>query len=87
MPQQLSASFTFTVIGALTITSAVPPPAAVQGQAYNYQFTATGGTTPYTWSATSLPAGLSLSSSGLLSGTPSSAGSFSVTVTVTDSGA
>ena len=37
-----------------------------------------------TWSATGLPAGLSISSSGLISGTPTTAGSSSVTVTAKD---
>ncbi|HZM81350.1 MAG TPA: M14 family zinc carboxypeptidase [Candidatus Limnocylindrales bacterium] len=45
---------------------------------------ATGGTTPYTWSATGLPAGLSVnSSSGTVSGTPTTAGTFNVSVTAT----
>jgi len=38
-----------------------------------------------TYSANGLPAGLSISSSGLISGTPTAAGSFTVTVTATDS--
>jgi hypothetical protein len=38
-----------------------------------------------TYSANGLPAGLSISSSGLISGTPTAAGSFPVTVTATDS--
>jgi len=45
---------------------------------------ASGGTAPYTYSAVGLPAGLKLSSDGLISGTPTaavSAGSFTVTVT------
>jgi predicted extracellular nuclease len=45
---------------------------------------ATGGSTPYAWSATGLPAGLTLSSGGVLTGTPSAAGSATVTVTATD---
>jgi len=46
---------------------------------------ATGGTPPYTWSASGLPPGLSISSSsGLISGTPTTAGSYSVTVTARD---
>ena len=56
----------------------------VVGTAASLQLSATGGTAPYTWSASGLPAGLSISSSGLISGTPSTAGSYSVTATVTD---
>ncbi|MGI8667049.1 MAG: putative Ig domain-containing protein [Jatrophihabitans sp.] len=38
----------------------------------------------FTWGATGLPTGLSISSSGLISGTPSAAGTFTVTATATD---
>ncbi len=38
----------------------------------------------FTWSASGLPTGLSINSSGLISGTPSAAGTFSVTATATD---
>jgi hypothetical protein len=86
MPQQNTVTFTFTVIGALTITSGVPTAQGSVGTAYpSFQFTATGGTTPYTWTATGLPGGLTLSTSGLLSGTPTASGNFNVSVTVTDS--
>lgn len=47
-------------------------------------FNSSGGQTPYTYSSTTLPAGLSLSSAGVLSGTPSTIATTSVTVTVTD---
>lgn len=55
------------------------------GTAYSVQFTATG-TDPKTWSITSgtLPAGLTFSSSGLLSGTPTAAASGSITFTATN---
>lgn len=45
---------------------------------------ATGGSTPYAWSATGLPAGVTLSAGGVLTGTPTTAGTSSVTVTATD---
>ena len=49
---------------------------------------ANGGTLPYTWSLAggTLPTGLTLSSSGVISGTPTAAGTFSFTVRVTDGG-
>ena len=57
------------------------------GQFYSAPVTALGGTPPYTaWTATGLPAGLSISrSTGLISGTPLAAGTFAVGVSVTDS--
>jgi hypothetical protein len=51
-------------------------------------FSVTGGsyTPPYTWSATGLPTGLTVSSGGTLSGTPSQSGTNIVfTLTLTDS--
>lgn len=55
-------------------------------QSDSLQMQASGGTTPYSWSASGLPAGLSISSStGLISGTPTATGTSNVTVTVTDS--
>ena len=58
-----------------------------QNLAYNATLTATGGTTPYTWSilSGSLPAGLTLApGTGIISGTPTGTGSSSFTVQVTD---
>jgi len=60
---------------------------ATRGIAYSQQIVATGGTVPYTWSLVSgsLPPGLTLnSSSGVISGTPTTAGGFSFTVQVRD---
>jgi Putative Ig domain len=50
---------------------------------YNLQFTASGGTPTWSISSGSLPAGLTLSASGLLSGTPTAAGDYSFKVTAT----
>ncbi|WP_158664919.1 putative Ig domain-containing protein [Pseudomonas sp. SWI44] len=56
------------------------------GTAYSASLGASGGTAPYTYaiSTGSLPAGLSLSPAGVLSGTPTSNGSFALTFTVSD---
>ncbi|WP_440106338.1 beta strand repeat-containing protein [Acidovorax sp. BL-A-41-H1] len=55
--------------------------------AYSQTLTASGGTGPYSFAITAgaVPAGLSLSPSGVLSGTPTAAGSFGFTVTASDS--
>lgn len=55
-----------------------------------FQLEAAGGMPPYSWTweaaaDSSLPLGLSLDSRGLISGTPTSPGSYGVVVTVTDS--
>lgn len=51
----------------------------------DYSFNASGGTTPYQWSTTGLPAGITLSTSGQLGGTPTAKGNYSVVISVTDS--
>ncbi len=55
--------------------------------AYSQALAASGGTTPYTWTLDSgaLPDNLSLSAAGVISGTPTVAGTFNFTVKVTDS--
>jgi hypothetical protein len=59
---------------------------AVRGFAYNQQLAASGGTQPFTWSlgGGSLPSGLSLNSSGLISGTATVTGTFGIVVNVRD---
>jgi hypothetical protein len=74
--------------GPLSITTTALP-AATAGAAYTATLTATGGTPPYTWSIASgtLPAGLTLTpGTGVISGTPSTAGTSSFTVMVTAGG-
>ena len=81
-----SQTFSITVQSPLTITTTSLPAANV-GISYSQQMTATGGVSPYTWSVAtgSLPAGLTLSSGGLISGTPTASGSFTFTIQVVDS--
>ena len=56
------------------------------GNAYGQAVSATGGISPYSWSAsTGLPPGLSINpATGVISGTPTGPGTFTFTVTVTD---
>ncbi|MHC1763940.1 MAG: choice-of-anchor D domain-containing protein [Verrucomicrobiia bacterium] len=71
------------------ITTASPLPSGMTGEPYSFNLVASGGTEPYTWSVSSgaLPAGLALSSLGILSGTPTAAGdgAFSVRVRTDES--
>lgn len=60
-------------------------PGGVAGSAYATTLTATGGSGPRVWSAFgALPPGFTLSSPGVLGGTPTTAGSFTFKVRVTD---
>jgi hypothetical protein len=69
----------------ITNASDVLAPATV-GVSYQIQLFADGGVKPYSWSlaAGQLPQGLSLSRSGLISGTPTTAGVFAFTARATD---
>src|SRR5207245_337512 len=82
-----SATLSINVVGLppLQITSSQLSGGTV-GSAYSATFRASGGTSPYSWSVSSvpLPTGLILSSSGTLSGTPTVAGAFPFTVAVKD---
>jgi hypothetical protein len=89
--QTRSVTLTLTVstsgAASLAITTTALPTGQA-GSAYNTILTATGGTTPYSWSVTSgtLPAGLVLNaSSGAITGTPTTTGATPLTFTVTDS--
>ena len=90
-PQQATLTFSLSIVaGQLTITTTSPLPGATAGAAFSSTLAATGGNGSYTWSVpagNTLPAWLSLSAGGVLSGTPpdSVAGTtLSVTVEVAD---
>jgi len=62
-------------------------PCKFNTQVTGFPFTATGGIPPYGWSATGLPANLSLNpTTGRITGTPTTAGTYPIVVTLTDSG-
>jgi hypothetical protein len=67
--------------------STISLPSVAQSAAYNQGLAANGGTAPYSWSLVSgaLPAGVTLSSSGQITGTPITTGTSSFTIQVTDS--
>lgn len=54
------------------------------GTAASLQILSSGGRLPLTWTATGLPPGLSMAPTGLITGTPTTVGTYSVKVTVTD---
>ena len=73
-------------LDALVFSTTVVPD-GLYGSAYTPQpLTVTGGTAPYTFSVSpaSLPPGMTLSTDGILSGTPTAAGTYSFTVTAQD---
>jgi hypothetical protein len=88
-PQTATLSATLTINAALAITTTSPLPSGLINSAYSTTLAASGGVTPYTWSLASgsaaLPAGLSLSSAGVLSGTPTAAFSGNLDIQVADS--
>ncbi len=75
----------------LTINAppSIPAPANLEDWTVNRNYPGTqivvnDGLAPFTWQATGLPAGLSINSRGVITGTPTASGRFNVTVTVTD---
>lgn len=78
--------YTYTAASTPVIVTTSLPDGTV-GVGYAQGIAVSGGTSPYTWAVSSgtLPAGLTLSaSSGAISGTPTTAGTYNFTVTVTD---
>ncbi len=100
MQSLLAGAFTPVVVAHPANTGFATPPAtlailssslpdAVAGTPYSGQVVLFGGMAPYSITVTngSLPAGLSIDSTGLITGTPSATGNFTFTIHVTDSAA
>ena len=86
-----SASGTFTMTRSANIpvpfdVTTTSLPDGIINAPYNQALTASGGQTPYSWTIVSggLPAGLTLATNGVISGTPTTAGTTNFTVQVTD---
>jgi uncharacterized protein YhjY with autotransporter beta-barrel domain len=84
---QASQSYSLSIVSPTLSIAPSTLPAGAVGTAYSQTLSASGGTAPYSYalSAGALPGGLMLTAGGMLSGTPSVAGSFAFTVTATDS--
>ena len=85
----VTATNTLTVQAAPLVMTTTSMPTGTVRVAYSAALSATGGTTPYTWSIAggSLPGGLALNaSSGAITGTPTNAGTFTFTARVSDAG-
>ena len=84
------ATVSLTIVAPTTVTIAPASgalPAATTGSAWSQTLSATGGSAPYTWTAHGLPVGISLNpATGALSGTPTTAGSFTFSVTAKEAG-
>jgi len=81
-----SQAFTVTINSAVVITTTTLPNSTVNQPGYSQTISATGGTGAKTFATTAgtVPTGLTLSTAGVLSGTPTAAGSFTFTLTATD---
>lgn len=78
----------------LTITPSAPSiatttlPDGASNSFYSFTLSGTGGVTPYSWAqqaGTTLPTGVSLAATGVLSGTPTTTGTFTLIVVLSDS--
>ena len=79
-------TFSWTIKTAVTVATPSAQTNSTAGAISAVQVTASNGVSPYTWTATGLPPGLSINGSGQVTGTPTTTGTYSsVKVTVTDS--
>src|SRR5437588_5917156 len=81
-------SYTVTIAPPVAITTASPLTGGVINEPYSQTFAATGGNGLYTnWhfaAGSAAPPGLTLTTAGVLSGTPTAMGAYTFTVVVND---
>jgi len=82
---QAQMQYAITIHPLPVVTTASPLPSGTLGALYSQQIAASGGVPPYTFSMDANPPGISISRSGLLSGTPLLTGTFPFNIGVTDS--
>jgi hypothetical protein len=80
----VSKPFTLTIAPPQIVITTATVPGATVGTAYSATLSATGGVGQLTWSATGLPSPLTISTAGVITGTPAAPGSFPFTATVKD---
>jgi len=79
-----STTFAWTVRSSLSVSTPASQSSRVGSAVTPLRVTASGGVAPYSWTASGLPPGLAIDATGTVTGTPTSSGTFQVTVTVTD---
>ncbi len=86
-PQTAQANLTFTITPLLPVMANTAFPGGTVGVPYSWGVAARNGQPPFAWNVRSgsLPPGLMLDSLGLISGTPTSAGTYTPVLQVTDS--
>ena len=83
----VNSNFTLRVSGIALATDPPILPTATVGIPYPpYAFTATGGGPTKVWQINGLPNGLTMSSAGVISGTPTGSGNFNLQLTINDGG-
>lgn len=84
--QTASRVYTFTITPATVVLTPATLPSGTVGTAYSQSLSSSGGIAPYTYAIASgaLPPGISFSSAGVFSGTPTTAGSYTAVVRSTD---
>ncbi len=87
--QKVTKSFTITIIQQLVITTPAALPTGSVTTPYSVTLASSGGTGAVTWalaSGSALPGGLTLTSAGVLAGTPTTANTYNFSITAADSG-